>query len=62
MHTVWPQTVIILVFLGDVLPWKYLHICWDFEMSQMESGLNFIMRKVIQAAVSLLEPRKLGPS
>lgn len=36
--------------------------CWDFEMSQMESGVNFIMRKVIQVVVSLLEPRKLGPS
>lgn len=35
-----------IAFTGDISPQKYLYICWDFKMSQIELSLNFT-RQVI---------------
>lgn len=56
MYTVQPQTVVILVLLGDVSPRKYLSICWDFKMSQSESSSNFMKKVISQLAVHNWEP------
>lgn len=56
MYTVQPQTVVILVLLGDVSPRKYLSICWDFKMSQSESSSNFMKKVISQLAVHNWNP------
>lgn len=61
MYTVQPQTLVILLLLGDVSPQKYAYICWDFKMSQMESSSNFA-RKVIPSLSYQLAFHKLGSS
>lgn len=61
MYTVQPQTLVILLLLGDVSPQQYLYICWDFQMSQMESSSNFV-RKVTPSLSYQLAFHKLGSS
>lgn len=61
MYTAQPQTLVILLSLGDVSPQKYLYICWDFQMSQMESSSNPV-RKVIPSLSYQLAFHKLGSS
>lgn len=46
MYTVQPQTVVILVLLGDVSPRKYLDLCWDFKMSQIKLSSKVIRRVI----------------